>query len=138
MKSLLILLTAMIFAGCSSSSDTSYTVASFENTKWVIANIDGKAPSSSVTNQPYIVFTGTTGNVSGNSGCNTFSGSYTSSGNSLTFSPIAATKMFCDGAMDFEQSFLNLLNECDSYLVSNNILTLYGKDGRKAMFKPAN
>lgn len=137
MKSLLLLFTAFIFAACSSSEQIS-TLATFENTKWVLANLDGKAPTSNLKGQPYITFVSSTGNVNGNAGCNTFSGSYTSSGNSLTFSPIAATKMFCDGAMDFEQSFLSLINECDSYLVSNNILTLYGKDGRKAMFKPSN
>ena len=45
--------------------------------------------------QPTIEFAAE-GTVSGFAGCNTFSGSYTTDGATLTFGPMATTKMACE------------------------------------------
>src|SRR5215510_5562882 len=50
------------------------------------------------------------GRVSGRTGCNTFTGSYTLAGNSIKFGPIAATRMMCaEGVMTEERQFLSAL-----------------------------
>lgn len=52
------------------------------------------------------------GSVSGNSGCNRFNGSYTLSGEGLSFGSMAVTRMACKGAgMQTEQRFLDLLTK---------------------------
>src|SRR5262245_33153209 len=50
------------------------------------------------------------GRISGRTGCNTFSGSYTLQGNSIKFGPIAVTRMMCaEGVMTQEREFLKAL-----------------------------
>ena len=52
------------------------------------------------------------GKVSGNSGCNRFMGSYTLSGEGLSFSDMAVTRMACPSPqMATEQRFLDLLKK---------------------------
>ncbi len=67
------------------------------------------------------------GTVSGVAGCNSYSGSYATDGDAITIGPLAATLMFCEqpeGAMEQETLYLRLLQEADSYRVSDDTLTL--------------
>lgn len=63
------------------------------------------------------------GAVNGSTDCNGFFGSYTISGNKLTFSQLGSTLMFCEGSQ--ESIFTKSLAEVESYLIdSNNNLLL--------------
>ncbi len=67
------------------------------------------------------------GTVSGVAGCNSYSGSYAIGGDAITIGPLAATLMFCEqpeGAMEQEALYLRLLQEADTYRVSDDTLTL--------------
>ena len=72
-----------------------------------------------LTGKPLVAGTGISaefsadGKVSGSAGCNRYSGTYTISGNSITFSsPMAATMMMCDAAvMEQEAAYLKALGE---------------------------
>ena len=58
---------------------------------------------------PVLIFKGN--QVSGNSGCNQFSGSVSVNGTSITFSNLSTTRMACDGpVMQQEQTFLKALS----------------------------
>src|SRR5262249_23016145 len=59
----------------------------------------------------------TDGHVSGNSGCNMFTGPYTISGSSISFGPLASTLRAClsDEANQQEQQFLAALNATTTY-----------------------
>ncbi len=71
------------------------------------------------------------GKVGGSSGCNRYNGTYTVSGNNITFaSPMASTMMMCEQAiMDQESAYLGALGEAKTFAVKGDQLTLSGEDG---------
>ena len=72
------------------------------------------------------------GQVSGNSGCNTYSGGYETSGDQLKVGPLASTRMFCDqpaGVMDQEQQYLAALQNAATYEISGSTLTIRDAGG---------
>jgi heat shock protein HslJ len=66
------------------------------------------------------------GNVTGNAGCNSYSGTYTTTGNSISISGFATTLMYCGepGVMDLESTYLGVLPMMKVYKISGNELTL--------------
>ncbi len=57
--------------------------------------------------------------ISGNSGCNSFSGKLVTEGNKISFAdPMIMTKMFCPG--DGEPIFLQNLQKVETYLIVND------------------
>jgi heat shock protein HslJ len=65
------------------------------------------------------------GQVSGNAGCNTFTGPYTLDGTSLTVGPLASTMMACDQPiMDQETQFLAALQTPTNVETSGETVTL--------------
>lgn len=70
------------------------------------------------------------GQVSGNSGCNTFTGEYKLDGTSLTVGPLASTMMACDQeVMDQEAAFLAALQVPTTVEPSGTTVTLRDADG---------
>ena len=71
------------------------------------------------------------GQVSGNGGCNTFSGSYTLNGNSIKIGPLAATQRACleDDITTQEQQYLAALELADTFTVTGARLDLQRADG---------
>lgn len=62
--------------------------------------------------------------AAGNSGCNSFTGSYElKDGSRIRFSQMASTKMACMD-MTIEQEFLNILQSADSYWFDGATLVL--------------
>lgn len=81
--------------------------------------------NNSLTINPEINFDTSTNHVSGFSGCNRYSGSYTIDGNKISFGPLASTKMMCrEEANTVEQQMFETLSQVNSYLLINNELTL--------------
>lgn len=77
-----------------------------EDTSWDIVAIDGAA----VSGESYRLDFGESGRLSGQAGCNRFSGSYAESGRMLRPGPVISTRMACPGArMAHEQRVLRLL-----------------------------
>lgn len=62
--------------------------------------------------------------VNGFGGCNSFFGSFTHDANSITFGPLAATRMFCADSMEQEDQFFKSLSEIVSYQITGQILIL--------------
>jgi heat shock protein HslJ len=63
--------------------------------------------------------------ASGHGGCNTFNGSYTLDGTSITFGPIASTQMACE-ALDLETMYMAGLGDVDTVSSDGDQLTLSG------------
>jgi heat shock protein HslJ len=116
----------MILAACTSSS--SQQGGDLTGKIWALTELEGK---------PLVEGTGISaqftsdGKVSGSAGCNRYSGTYTVSGNNITFSsPMATTMMMCEQAvMDQESAYLKALAEAKTFAVNGNQLTLTGGDG---------
>lgn len=70
------------------------------------------------------------GEVSGNGGCNNFFGSYTQTGNSITFGPLASTKKACQGKMEAEAQFLNSIQNARAFDATHLEMTLLDENDR--------
>jgi heat shock protein HslJ len=124
---------ALVLAGCASSG--SQSGGDLTGKFWALTELMGKPPvaGTGISAQ----FT-TDGKVAGSAGCNRYSGTYTVSGNQITFSsPMAATMMMCEQAiMDQESAYLKALGEAKTFAVKGDRLTLSGAGGAAlAVFK---
>jgi heat shock protein HslJ len=91
--------------------------AELANTKW---KLSGLATDTSVTESSGITLDFAEADASGNAGVNTYNASYTAAADgSLTFGPIASTKMAGDqAAMDLEAKYLEALQSVTGYSVN--------------------
>ncbi len=90
---------------------------------------------------PVSLLFSTDGKVSGKSGCNSYSGSYTATGNSLTISDkFAVTLMYCGepGVMDLETTYLAILPQMKMYRITGNELTLSDGTGKITLLYDTN
>ncbi|MBP0902699.1 META domain-containing protein [Mariniflexile gromovii] len=72
-----------------------------------------------------IAFDEETKQVSGFSGCNRFSGTYTVNKNSITMGPLASTRMFCDTSKNnIDTKLLELLAKVDTFKTNGDFLSL--------------
>jgi heat shock protein HslJ len=69
------------------------------------------------------------GQMSGNVGCNGFSGEYTVEGDTITFSPVISTMMFCENVADQETGTLAAFQGAAKFTVDGNKLTITSEDG---------
>lgn len=100
-------------------------------TAWVVTTIS--AAPTLTERRPHIAFAATT--VSGTSGCNGFSGSYSRSHDSLTFSPLVITAMACSPAavMDQETALTAALSTVTNATGSASGLTLTDATGKTVL-----
>jgi heat shock protein HslJ len=70
------------------------------------------------------------GRVSGNGGCNSYTGSYVTEGNNINISGVISTLMFCMDNISTQESdyFLNL-NKAATYNISGNLLRMMDANG---------
>ena len=68
-------------------------------------------------------FSETDNKVSGHSGCNNFSGTYTVDGDKISISQLAATRKYCPN-LDSEQKLLTALTSATSFSIKENVLQL--------------
>ena len=73
---------------------------------------------------------GTDGSIEGDSGCNSYHGSYTADGAALSIGPLATTRRACaDDVMAQEQAFLTALQASTRYELVADRLTLRNDEG---------
>jgi len=99
---------------------------------WVLeaGTLDG-ADISIVEEFPItLIFDEPEGTAGGTSACNQWFGSYTLSGNELTFTDIGQTMMACvdEGVMDSETAFLEAMGLVELFTVEDGQLNLSGVD----------
>jgi heat shock protein HslJ len=98
-----------------------------------LVELNGKKVTNSKAD---IVLKWNTGSMSGNTGCNSMFGSFTSKGNSIRFSGVGTTRMFCSkpaGIMKQEAAVTRALNEATRYQLSGDTLRIYA--GRRQVLK---
>lgn len=126
------------------SESTSKTIdiseeKSIENTTWIISTMEGKDMSQSETKGKDVHFILHTEGlrVSGYSGCNTFTGTYTlEDGNRISFSKMASTRMMCPDSKINESQLLGIFELADNYTLNDGKLSLNkAKRAPLAVFK---
>ena len=100
-------------------------------TTWTLTTIASGDAVSSVLNGTEVTAAFTAdATVSGSAGCNRYSGSYTWTGDQLSFSPLASTKMACaDDVMAQESAFLASMEQVASFAIEGSQLTLADGSG---------
>jgi heat shock protein HslJ len=101
-----------------------------EGTVWVVESLVSNQAVSSMPAgvEASLVFAG--GKVAVDAGCNKGNGAAEIGDSTITFGPIATTKMFCEGAAgEVEQQVLGALTGEVAYTVDANALQLRGAGG---------
>lgn len=104
-----------------------YTLTKETNTLtekyWKLIEINGKTVKSS-EKEAHIILKATDNRIIGNSGCNSFAGSFEQlPGNRISFSKIASTRMACMD-MSIEDQLFNILSTVDNFSFNEGILSL--------------
>jgi len=118
--SLLLLLLAVTVSCGGDSTDTRRPE---ENLWEVVSYFNGQALVSPLSGTQLTLQLSLDEQASGSAGCNTFNSSATLDGNSITFGPIATTRMICDqpdGVMDQESAYLAALQGTAGYAITGN------------------
>jgi heat shock protein HslJ len=99
-----------------------------QGAEWKVEEIGG---ASLVAGSKVTIDFAPDGRVSGHASCNSFSGAYALTGEGLTFSKVAGTRMMCEAAlMDQERRFLDALGNVRNFSVSaDGALLLNTADG---------
>jgi heat shock protein HslJ len=66
--------------------------------------------------------------MNGNVGCNSFGGDFKVEGDTITFSPVMSTLMFCETVADQESGTLAVLRESATFIMDGNRLTVTSAD----------
>lgn len=82
-----------------------------------------------------ITFDALNRSVNATTECNNLFGSYTIDLYALNFSPLAITKMYCEGKMDAEKEIGEALEATGSYTIENGVLTLFSKTDKSQLLK---
>ncbi|MDD2637107.1 MAG: META domain-containing protein [Bacteroidales bacterium] len=129
MKTFFFFLLITLTIGCSTSKQTrkqsEISTKSIENVYWVLIEIDGEQPPTSVENQIYIFLSQEDNKLSGSNGCNRILGSYdTSNGLEIKFDNVATTLMACNNEDWDEIKFNNMLEKVNNFTISGDKLML--------------
>ncbi len=101
-------------------------------TTWLLTSLD---------NQPVLENTNVTidfvdGKVSGSSGCNSYGGTYSVRKEKITTDSIVMTLMACmdAGVMEQETAFLEILQNAQTYEVTDSQLLIHSSEGKSLTF----
>jgi heat shock protein HslJ len=128
----LTLLSIMVLLLVGAGSAAAGPDAALTGAYWRALAIDGKpAVPLPKKREAHIMFIAEGNRMSGSTGCNRFTGTFTQSGDSLHFSPLAVTKMACPPALDTqERAFLAALQATAAMHLAGNTLELKDASGK--------
>ncbi len=132
MKKNLILVTVFIIAILTlSACAPGISNQSLNDTTWSLVSYGSATnPTPAAADIETTLTFGADGQVSGNMGCNSFSGDFELKGDKIEFGPLMSTLMACEGpGMDQETAAFNVLRETVTASFDGSNLTLTGPDG---------
>ena len=141
MKSAVVLIVLLLVFNVVSLIACGPIKTTLDDTKWVLesygepGDLRAELDSTEITAN----FNGTTRQVTGSAGCNTYFSSYEASGNELSFYDVANTEMYCDtpeGIMEQEREYLALLLDTTAFVVENDQLIISISDGQVLIYSP--
>jgi heat shock protein HslJ len=104
-----------------------------EGTAWTLTTIatpDSQAVSSTIAGTKVTALFDN-GAVSGSGGCNTYHGTYETSGSSLTFGPVSSTMKMCEQDVSTqEQQYVSALDATAAFAIDGDQLTLSDDAGQ--------
>lgn len=123
-----VILTIVLFlSACSSSKTPTVAADPLTDFEWRLTELMGKAipAAADPMNNITLKFTKADNRVSGFSGCNTYSGGYTSTDPlRISFAQLISTMKACPTGMELESEYLKMLTGVDNYSLNGNVLSL--------------
>jgi heat shock protein HslJ len=123
----IVVASALILSACAARVD----LAALGGTSWTLVSygiVDNPTPATAGIHTSLIF--STDGQVSGNLGCNSFSGNYEVKAGKLVFGPLASTLMACpEPQMTQEGTALQVLTGTVRFTVAGSALTIYDISG---------
>jgi heat shock protein HslJ len=114
----------------------SMKAANLEDTRWALLELNGKTITVKVNDRaPYLELNSKKASAYGFGGCNRFFGSYESSGHSLSFGAMGATRMACPEGMNEEQELFTALSATTRYEIHGSKLMLFADKQLVARFE---
>jgi heat shock protein HslJ len=112
------------------------TNTTLEGVSWRLSTLAGKAPQLATAASRPVTVRFEAGRVSGFSGCNTFTGSYTIDGDRVTLGRLATTMMACpEPEMALESAFHSALSGTVHYSIHADQLRLIAASGTVLVFE---
>ena len=124
-KTFLLAIALFILTACSSASPDIVG-------DWKLESYGNAAnPTPAIPNVDTSIKFDPNGQMSGNVGCNSFGGSYETSGDKITFDSIMSTMMYCDETSAQEQAVLSALSDNVKLQIklNGNTATITSPDG---------
>ena len=112
------------------AADTSLAGSSWDVT--AINNQSGGVQSIVIDSGPTLIFDEESG-VSGSTGCNNFFGIYSTDGDTIEFSGIGATEMYCEETADQEVWMMTALADATTYSIDSQTLELFDESGSRLL-----
>jgi heat shock protein HslJ len=104
------------------------------NSSWQVVSLNGGAQVP-IAGTTLTALFGSSGDISGDSGCNTFNGSYTVSGSSISIGPLATTQKLCQEEVNAqEQAYLAVLQSATTYSLTSSQLILFSSGSEVVRF----
>jgi heat shock protein HslJ len=120
-------------ASASAAESASAGALELDGTSWLLTDYispDGAVFTVPAAVTPLLAFEG--GNLTGNAGCNTFSSTYTVTGDAIEIGPIMSTKMACEEPMaSVEGAYLAALESIDKVAILDDGKLQLWDDGGK-------
>lgn len=111
------------------------TMPSLFDITWYLTELNGQAPPAGNGGKPAtLILAAEDQRASGFSGCNRMSGSYQHAGDSISFGPMAMTRMACTEGMELEQQYSAALASATMFRLTAGELELMGDRGTVARF----
>jgi heat shock protein HslJ len=135
----LVLLVAIVAAGCAAPRDQAPTAAqTITEGRWILTEVEGRqAVALGDGRRPDLRFETAEGRVGGFTGCNVLTARYALEGDRLQFPPpIVTTRRACldETIARQEQALLGALERISRFTLSEDILTLHDETGPVARF----
>lgn len=130
---LLSIVVFLLLVSCSHKITPVEAVKNDFSGSWQIITVNGITviKKDAGNEMPYLDFNTTNNTITGTTGCNRLNGKATITNNSISFGPLATTKMLCLNAQ-YEQPILQTLIGNLSYTYEHEIITI-SKEGRTIM-----
>ena len=132
-SSFALILVIVILASCGSTNKMSKSLTSLSKNDWQLYSLNAQQyKAGEVGKIPKLSFDATKMQVSGNTGCNSLSGLFTSEKDKLSFGQLATTRMACPSD-NIEPQFLDALSKTSKFSIYEGKLVLNDADGKQLM-----
>jgi putative lipoprotein len=122
-------LAALVSLGLAAATmSASAADASLLDTRWTLDSVQGIPAVTGRGGPPHMVL-GPDGGLSGSTGCNQMGGGFSLDRETIIFSPIHTTRMYCADAYRTEQELLKAFPDVARFVITGDRLELLTRDG---------